>query len=257
MSNIALKPESDLKVLGTNTVAPNMMLDVLAGMTKDGPTAAVHTTLRDSKPIPVKIREVNGQSLRLQAIGSVSDGSGGLEGGSGIFVGQQERYKIQFKIGRLSRVRLAPAQDGSVPKGIFYDCELPNEVWRINQRETFRAETGENTPVWARIRTPERRQIVLKVMDVSAGGVGLELRSGNNTVDISVGTTWEDCTIRLGDDGREVRCTLKVTSIGNTPGRNNVKHVGCQLRLRNPAHAGVFQMLIFDVQTGNREAESD
>ena len=247
-----LTPETNRMLLEPCVVEPAVGVSILSGMAKVAPPAVLYSVNKGVKPLPVTLRHVSRSGLQLHTAHWHNDFHDDYDGGAGTFVGMQGRYKIQFQISRLSRVRIQPMKDGEPLAGNFFECRFPDPVWRINRREAFRATPGFRTPVWCNINLPNQKLVIAKVIDVGVGGVGLELPV--SALDLSVGTIWPDCLLRLGDHRRNILCRLTIASIGGKASRPDYKRIGCVLDLPDPSHSGELQMLIFDVEAGRRSA---
>lgn len=245
-----LTPETNRMLLEPCEVEPALGISILSGMAKMAPPSVLHSGRNEVNPLPVTLREVSHTVLQLHTHHWDDDSHDVFDGGAGIFVGLQGRYKIQFQIPRLNRLRIQPAKAGVPLEGQFFECRFPDQVWRINRREAFRAVPGLRTPVFCHVNTLDPKPVIAKVVDISYGGVGLEILKG--ALDTTIGTVWPACAIRLGDHRRIVPCTLKVTSVSGKATRANHERVGCTLMLNDTAMSGEFQMLIYDVETSRR-----
>lgn len=250
MSLSSLIPETNRLVLELCEVEPEVAMSILSGMAQVRPPASVHAGQADIAPLPVTLRTVSRAGLQLHTLHWDESAHEVLDGGAATFVGLQGRYKVQFQIPRMNRMKIPPAKEGKLLEGSFFECRFPTHVWRINRREAFRAVPGLRTPVWCHINVPDRKPVIAKVIDIGMGGVGIELLDG--VLDLAVGTIWPDCTLRLGDHRRVVHCTLRVTSFGGQASRREFMRVGCAMTLNDGRFASEFQMMIFDVQAGRR-----
>jgi hypothetical protein len=242
--------ETSRVVLDPSAVEFAIGISILSGMAKIGPPSVVYLDRHAIMPLPVKLRLVSRAGLQLHTLDWDKESYGMLDGDAGMFVGLQGRYKIQFQIPRLRHVLIPPAKNGIPLAGNFLECRFPDQVWRINRRDAFRAVPGLRTPVFCHVNLPDQKPVIAKVLDISYGGVGLEILKGS--LDTAIGTIWPACTIRLGDHRRTVPCTLKVTSNTGKAARANHERIGCVLTLNDPGMSGEFQMLIYDVETSQR-----
>lgn len=245
-----LTPETNRMLLEPCAVEHAVGVSILSGMAKIAPPAVLHMGNKEIKPLPVTLRNVSRSGLQLHTAHWQNDLHDDYDGGSGTFVGMQGRYKIQFQIQRLSRVRIPPMKDGEPLEGKFFECRFPDQIWRINRRDSFRAVASSRTPVWCNINVSNQTPVIAKVVDIGVGGVALELPG--SALDLSVGTIWPDCMLRLGDYRRNVRCILKIVSVGGKASRPDFKRIGCVLDLPDSAYSGELQMMIFDVEAGRR-----
>ncbi len=244
--------ETNRMLLEPCAVESAVGVSILSGMAKVAPPAVLYMGDKDLEPLPVTLRNVSRSGLQLHTSHWNNDFHDDYDGGAGTFVGMQGRYKIQFQIPRLSRVRVQPLEDGEPLEGNFFECRFPEQVWRINRRDAFRAVPGFRTPVWCNINVPNHNTVIAKVIDIGVGGVGLELPG--SALDLSVGTIWPDCMLRLGDHRRNIYCMLTIVSVGGKASRPDYKRIGCVLELPDPTQSGELQMLIFDVEAGRRSA---
>ena len=255
MPRMPLQPESDLQTLEPCLVGPSQTASFLSEIASNVTPASVFAEGADAPALSVKIRHVTSNGFQLYSTDDEPETWHRLEAGNAIFVGFHGRYKIQFKISHINRLASPPGVAGKKQaSGIYFDCSFPQQIWRINRREEFRATTMESADVSCEIRAPHRSTILAKAFDLSANGVCIELPEG--TLDATVGTVWHDCTMRLGENTHVVPCSLVVMTIEHTEAPAGHVHIGCKVHLKNPAYAAEYQTMNFEVQRAERLARA-
>ncbi len=251
MPRKALQPELNQKLLEPCLSDPCQTSFLLAKIADSITPAVVFPEGADTQPLSVKIRHVTSNGFQLFANDDDPEACRRLEAGNGFFVGFHGRYKIQFKIPSITRHVSLPGNNVTKQTpGIYFDCSFPQQIWRINRREEFRAIPSGPRSVYCEVRPTGGRKIVAKALDMSAGGVCLEVPDG--AIDVAVGTVLLDCTLRQGENVRVVPCSLVVRTIDRTNSPARSVHIGCKVRLKNTAYSGEYQAMNFEVQLAER-----
>lgn len=92
--------------------------------------------------------------------------------------------------------------------------KLPASIVRIQNRETFRVQTGGSAA--CHLPVPGRGSVKVPVNEISVGGVSLLLGHGEDA--FTMGQRIAGCRIELGGLGT-IACTLEVRSLKRTPTR--------------------------------------
>jgi flagellar brake protein len=139
--------------------------------------------------------------------------------GKAIVVAIEENIKLQFIV---TKIEL-----GNNARTPLLVANLPSSIYRIQRREAFRVRPLATHPATCLMPMQTRRQIMqinqgssaalpkfdAKVLDVSVGGLSLELLSFNT--DFELNDILDNCYLHLPGQ-TAFRCTLKICYIGAT-----------------------------------------
>lgn len=146
------------------------------------------------------------------------------------------RIRVRFASGRPAPVTFEgrPAMQIAVPKAMV----------RIQRREAYRIETPVNEIVNCRFTHPvlEKREIMLRVADLSVKGMGLT--ADNGLWPAEPGTVIKDCRIDLPQTG-VVNCDSLIVRVFDTPQTGKQRlWIGCQFMQLPGAASALLQRYI-------------
>jgi c-di-GMP-binding flagellar brake protein YcgR len=137
-------------------------------------------------------------------------------------LGQLERVRIQFLLGRFERIEYQgrPA----------FRAALPQEMLRLQRREYYRLSTPAARPLKCRLTLPAAnggaKVLEVNVLDISVGGVGIAVPSDELTLE--VGQSIPACRIDLPEIGI-IEGALCVRQLGISFAGNHTRlRAGCE-----------------------------
>ena len=137
-------------------------------------------------------------------------------------LGQLERVRIQFLLGRFERIEYQgrPA----------FRAALPQEMLRLQRREYYRLSTPAARPLKCRLTLPAAnggaKVLEVNVLDISVGGVGIAVPSDELTLE--VGQSIPACRIDLPEIGI-IEGALCVRQLGiSFAGNHTRQRAGCE-----------------------------
>jgi c-di-GMP-binding flagellar brake protein YcgR len=157
-----------------------------------------------------------------------------------IFTGALLGAKIRFSGSGVKEVqyRGAPA----------LAMKLPASIVRIQNRETFRVQTGGSAA--CHLPVPGRGNVKVPVNEISVGGVSLLLGHAEDV--FSMGQNIAGCRIELGSLGT-ITCNLEVRSLKRTPTRKLA--LGCRfVGLPKPSEALVSRYVAQQERSGGSKS---
>jgi c-di-GMP-binding flagellar brake protein YcgR len=141
-----------------------------------------------------------------------------LDADEAIAVGYLDNVKVQFDVNALVLVR---GQNGSV-----LNCEFPQDLYRIQRRESFRVRPLTTQSPCVHFIPPRRPEapLTLRVLDVSLGGAALHLPA--QTPAVEPGDVLENVEMRLDADTK-LHVSLAVHHITVISREDNGSRLGC------------------------------
>ncbi|MBL4867148.1 MAG: flagellar brake protein [Pseudomonadales bacterium] len=105
-------------------------------------------------------------------------------------------------------------QRGESDGASLYVIRLPSEIAKDQRRGAFRIDVENENHIRIKIESPEHCHLLVKVRDLSATGVRLEIE-GDQSETLKAGLVLQSCRIKLGDFG-ELLCNLDVRNLRNS-----------------------------------------
>ncbi len=131
----------------------------------------------------------------------------------------------------------------------FY-LPLPDSIYRVQRRDSFRLTPPPSNPLRCVIPTgepQEKRPQEVTIMDISTGGI--KITCTENDLDLEEGKTYENCQIRLPDVGT-ISVTITVRSLISLTTKSGqiLKRAGCQFHKLDGATSILLQRYVNNVQ---------
>lgn len=138
-------------------------------------------------------------------------------------VTQFEKIRIQFSVSDVTEVQV----DGRPA----FAAPVPAQVLRLQRREYYRLHVPLADDLVCRLAVdaalPDATPIEARVLDISAGGLGLQLPA--DSTGVVIGATLEDCRLNL-PEGEPLSVRIEVRNISRQTGRSGSEtlRVGCR-----------------------------
>lgn len=140
-----------------------------------------------------------------------------VDAGEATAVAYLDAIKLQFELHGLVLVHGAT--------GSALQASWPRHLYRFQRRASFRVRTSGGACVQLRHPARPDQPVVLRVLDISLGGVALALPA--DMPELAVGTTIADVRLELDAD-TQLQTALTVQHVGAPgSGANPVRRVGC------------------------------
>nr|WP_307835988.1 flagellar brake protein [Chromobacterium sp. ASV5] len=161
-----------------------------------------------------------------------------------VFVCSPEGVKTQFVTGQARRVTV----DGRSA----FECDLPEQVIKLQRREFFRIQTPLSHPVFCHVADYPHHPMDLALFDISLGGMSLWLPS-TGTLGFDIGQQYQNCAIELKPFGSlalgiEVRHRL----VSRMRNGNDAVRIGCSYLNLKPAMETLIQRYVGQLERERR-----
>lgn len=223
---------------------------------------ALHPAGRRSDPVPGYVTDVDSASLELEVPGLSQDAAQLCAAGFVIATTAPETVRTRFRIDGLH-----PADDAldgpAAPGRVRLRAALPPVVHRYQRRDSFRVRPPKEDRAHCVQRIAPGREVQHVILDLSAGGLCLELARGQSAP--TPGTLWPHCRIEAAE-ALVIPCQLRVcgshaeapTAPGDD-GRRSSGHPPGRVALafhQMPAEAlRSVQRYVIDVERRNRTSD--
>lgn len=168
----------------------------------------LHPEGRRDDPVPARVTDVDSASLELEVPGLSQDAARLLAAGFVIASTAPATVRTRFRIERLRPGD--EALDGPAgPERIRLRAPLPPAAWRYQRRDSFRVRPPGEDEAHCVQRIAAGRERRYTILDLSAGGLCLELAHGQPLPE--PGTLWSHCRIEAA--AVVIPCELMVCGI--------------------------------------------
>lgn len=156
-----------------------------------------------------------------------------------MFVAALNGVKIQFVTGRAKLVRYRERDT--------FIAALPADVLRLQRREFFRVNVPVTAGVSCSVHDSKYGSAVLKIHDISLGGVSLVAEG--DFASVKVRDRLDECGINLGDHG-QFPVALEIRRVAPVQQKNGVvvTHLGCQFLNLKQSYQNIVQRYLVHLQ---------
>ena len=82
-----------------------------------------------------------------------------------------DRHRVQFRARRMRHLDRPDAPFAVPAKGTLMVCAFPEDIWRVNRRDSFRARNGRGSDDLLLIDGPDQPVTEAALLDLSLGGL--------------------------------------------------------------------------------------
>lgn len=234
-----LLPETDADTLERFAVDGRLEIRAVLDELVHGHALIALYSARDHQEFVVsQLHGVDDNALRFEFTTDAMRRDAILAAGRVTVVGFLDRIKVQFDAD-------APriAQRGDATELL---CAPPARVHRIQRRDAFRVRPPVERPAECVLRGSGRGEEVYRVLDVSAGGVGLSIPPGEPVPPI--GEIWRHCRLEMPGYA-PIPCDLELRFVGESLlGEAAAVRLGCEFHRPTPETLRAVQLYVMDVE---------
>ena len=232
----SLQPETDLEFLRPFRVDGALAVRALLRelITRRALIAIYSDSERDDFVIS-QILTVDDHQIDLDFV--TDESRRGIGQGRVIVIGLLETVKVQFV--------LDPVQHVSHPGGVLLRAPLPDHVFRIQRRESFRVRPRVHDQLTVALRRPDGERIE-RIIDLSVGGLSYAIAAGAALP--TAGDVHRFSRIEA-PDRPPIPCELVVRHVSaGLRSENGAHRIGCEYHRLDSEAARALQIAVVDLE---------
>lgn len=236
-----LLPETAPEILSQFAVrGPLAIRAVLDDLVRERPLVSLYSSRNFDQFVVSQILGWDESGVRFDFVTDQGRRSALLGADRVVILAFLDRIKIQF-----DALELSPGAEGDKP---ILRCAVPQVLYRIQRRETFRVRPAGRINADCVVRMGAGDERVYRVADISAGGLGLTLPPGEPLP--ASGDSWQHCRLEI-PGYPAIPCSLAVRVVADgLRGDSNGTRIGCEFIRPTPQAQRAVQLYVMDLERG-------